>query len=61
VATGGEYIVDTLKDLESKTATLTSQTTKCLNYGIPTLYALEDVKQGVENVNPTVKLTSKNP
>jgi hypothetical protein len=46
-----------LKELKSKTATLTSRVTKFLIHGIPTFYTPEEVQRDIENANPTVKLT----
>jgi hypothetical protein len=50
-------IKDALKELKPKTATLTSRMTKFLIHGIPTFYTPEEVRQDIENANPTVKLT----
>jgi hypothetical protein len=48
---------DALKELKSKTATLTSRITKFLIHGISTFYTPEEVRQDIENGNPTVKPT----
>jgi hypothetical protein len=50
-------VKDALKELKPNTAPLTSQMTKFLIHEIPTFYTPEEIRQDIENTNPTVKVT----